>query len=67
MHLKITGEKDDKLCFLRWCKLLDLFGYEQNFALFNILILILPVIDDFSINYLEGIQLNIFSKEFFED
>lgn len=46
MHLKITGEKDDKLRFLRWNKLLDLFGYEQqNFILSNILILILVVIE----------------------
>lgn len=46
MHLKITGEKDDKLRFLRWNKLLDLFEYEQqNFILSNILILILVVIE----------------------
>lgn len=66
MHLKITGEKDDKSCFLRWSKLLDLFGYEQNFTLSNILILIL-VVNDLSINHLEDVRLNIFSKEFFED
>lgn len=63
MHLKITGEKDDKSCFLRWSKLLDLFGYEQNFTLSNILILILAV-NDLSINHLEDVRLNIFSKEF---
>lgn len=52
--------------FFVWNKLLDLFGYEQNFTLFQHFDSYFNCYrNDLSINHLEGIRLNIFFKEFF--